>query len=703
MAFTFETNGNNSFLVYGIEPEDTLDTMTLGMITNNKIPGMASVVYTQMNADRFLKYNITAKVTVKQFFAGVVNRRRLLGVFSGITAAVSVAEEYMIDLNSFLLDTDFIYADVSTCNAEVICLPVMNVAGTTDVGMFFKNIMFTTQFDQTENCDYVAKIINYLNSAPVFVANDFGQLLEQLYAEASGPVYYQQMPSVQPQMQVQQPASAKKAFFGKKVETISPQPEQAVQQISSQQQGEKTDHAGFAGGAQGGGFAVPNQNGGNGFPGAGGASGFGQNGGGFAVPGQNGGNGFPGAGGVQASGQNGKGFAVPGQKETGGGFAIPGQKDGGGFAVPGQQNGGGFGVPGQNEAGGFGVPGQNSEGRGQAGQEAGAGQKKMSMFYLLQHYNKENAAAYKAQQEEKKNSGKADKGGKKGKSPKGGPGMPGQNGGAGFQVPGQNGGAGFQVPGQNGGVGSQAAGQNKGAGFQMPGQNKGAGFQVPGQNGGAGFQAAGQNKGAGFQMPGQNKGAGFPMPGQNGGAGLQASDQKKGAGFQVPGQNGGPGFAMPGQNNAGGIPVSGQQFGMGQPVPGNPQQMSMGDNFGDTVIMGADDFGDETMVLGAVQAAAAVKPYLLRSSNNEKILLEKAVFHIGKERSYVDYCISGNPTISRSHADIINKNGQFYIVDNNSTNHTYVNGEMIPSNTEIPLSHGAKIRLSNEEFEFKTY
>ena len=142
MAFTFETNGNNSFLVYGIEPEDTLDTMTLGMITNNKIPGMASVVYTQMNADRFLKYNITAKVTVKQFFAGVVNRRRLLGVFSGITAAVSVAEEYMIDLNSFLLDTDFIYADVSTCNAEVICLPVMNVAGTTDVGMFFKNIMF---------------------------------------------------------------------------------------------------------------------------------------------------------------------------------------------------------------------------------------------------------------------------------------------------------------------------------------------------------------------------------------------------------------------------------------------------------------------------------------------------------------------------------------------------------------------------------
>lgn len=81
MAFTFETSGNNTFLVYAIQEEDVLDTMTLGMITNNRIPGMASVLYTQMNQDCFLKYNVTAKVTVRQFFSGVVNKRRLLGSF----------------------------------------------------------------------------------------------------------------------------------------------------------------------------------------------------------------------------------------------------------------------------------------------------------------------------------------------------------------------------------------------------------------------------------------------------------------------------------------------------------------------------------------------------------------------------------------------------------------------------------------------
>ena len=102
MTFTFETNGNSTFLVYAMGQEEKLDTMTLGMITKNKIPGMASVLFTQRNAERFLKYNVTARVTVRQFFSGTVSRRRLLGIFASIAAALSAAEEYMIDPRSLL-------------------------------------------------------------------------------------------------------------------------------------------------------------------------------------------------------------------------------------------------------------------------------------------------------------------------------------------------------------------------------------------------------------------------------------------------------------------------------------------------------------------------------------------------------------------------------------------------------------------------
>ena len=125
-------------------------------------------------------------------------------------------------------------------------------------------------------------------------------------------------------------------------------------------------------------------------------------------------------------------------------------------------------------------------------------------------------------------------------------------------------------------------------------------------------------------------------------------------------------------------------------------------NFGETTVLGAGMMG-ETTVLSGMAEAMQPKPHLIRSKNNERINLDKPVFRIGKERSYVDYFVSDNTAISRSHANIINRDGEYFVVDTNSTNHTYVNGAMIQSNVEIKLEHDAKIKLANEEFEFKMY
>lgn len=95
------------------------------------------------------------------------------------------------------------------------------------------------------------------------------------------------------------------------------------------------------------------------------------------------------------------------------------------------------------------------------------------------------------------------------------------------------------------------------------------------------------------------------------------------------------------------------------------------------------------------------KPYLIRTKYNERILIDKPVFKIGKEKSYVDYFISDNTAISRSHANIIENGSNYFIIDTNSTNHTFVNGSMIQSNMETPIKPGDKIKLANEEFEFR--
>jgi pSer/pThr/pTyr-binding forkhead associated (FHA) protein len=101
-----------------------------------------------------------------------------------------------------------------------------------------------------------------------------------------------------------------------------------------------------------------------------------------------------------------------------------------------------------------------------------------------------------------------------------------------------------------------------------------------------------------------------------------------------------------------------------------------------------------------LENAQTVRAHLVRSSNYDRVDINKPVFRIGKEKSYVDYFVANNNAVSRIHADIVKRGESFYIKDNNSTNHTFVNGKMIDKNEEIEIFDGDAIMLANEGFEF---
>lgn len=496
MNFSFENQGTHTYLVYTIAEEDTIDSMSLGMLTNNRIHGLAHTLFTQMDATKFVKYDVSAKISVKQFFAGQVNKKRLIGVFKGIADAILSAEDYMIDINSILLDLDYIFADVSTCETVLICLPIISGDLTNkDLGAFFKNIMFTTQFDQTENCDHVAKIINYLNSSPVFSIVDFKNLLESI-SGTSAPV------------QVQQPV-VQKAQVQQTHIPIQQPVQQPVQQKTPVQQSVQQKQV------------------------------------------------------IQPPVNQQKVQTPPAQQPT---------------------------------------------------QQQGKPEKKISMFDLMMHYSKENAALYKQQKAAKK------------------------------------------------ATQAQPVATPVPQAKKQPAQT--TGFAIPGQ--------AVQPAKPGFAVPGQQQ----PPVQINVSPAAQQSPADS-ARMQQP-TNSQPTYV--------------------------PQQMPKGQamNFGETTVLGSGGGIGETTVLGAT-SAVQVKPHLIRTKNNEKILLDKPVFRIGKERSYVDYFIGDNAAISRSHANIISRDGEYFVLDTNSTNHTYVNGQMIQSNVETKITHATKIKLANEDFEFRLY
>jgi pSer/pThr/pTyr-binding forkhead associated (FHA) protein len=91
---------------------------------------------------------------------------------------------------------------------------------------------------------------------------------------------------------------------------------------------------------------------------------------------------------------------------------------------------------------------------------------------------------------------------------------------------------------------------------------------------------------------------------------------------------------------------------------------------------------------------------LTRESNGEKIYINKNIFRIGRDRNRVDYAISDNTAISRSHVAIVSRNGEYFVIDNNTANHTYVNESMLSANVETPIHEGDVLRLANESFRF---
>ena len=90
---------------------------------------------------------------------------------------------------------------------------------------------------------------------------------------------------------------------------------------------------------------------------------------------------------------------------------------------------------------------------------------------------------------------------------------------------------------------------------------------------------------------------------------------------------------------------------------------------------------------------------LVRKRTDDIIVISGQEFHIGKSMN-VDYTIVDNNAISRNHAVIRRSFGDYFIADENSKNHTFVNDIMLVAEQQQRLRNGDIIKMADEEFEF---
>lgn len=467
--FTYENQEASSFLVYRLEPDDQLDSVGMGMLSNNQIPHILPLLYTQIDEERYLRYAVPSRIPLESFLDGMVSKERLLNVLMGICDAVEEGQAYMLDSSMLVLDKRYIFANVSTGEVALVYLPVSGKAAALELSSFFREIMFGTQFDSQEDCSYIATIINYLNGNGHFLVTDFKKLLQTLLDQKSVQALVKE--TVAAARPISKPVSKavltpkvvsipktvpKPTTDAAKVITPTPMPKPASNSVSAPKP-----------------MPIP------------------------ATP----------AGSVTAPKPQVKVEDTKKPEKKGFPFKLPSKK--------------------------------TSEEK----------QKKTTAV----------------------------------------PSMP--------------------IPG-----GKEAK----------------------------------------------------PTP-----------------------------VAIPGK-----VPTANQGFTAAKAQPAEWGKATRPASFGETSVLNTE-IGVTTVLNTAMTVEEKTGAVLLRKKTGQRIAIDKLLFRIGTERSFVDYWVSDNSAVSHSHADIVNHEGTYYIRDNHSTNHTYVNGKMVQVDQEQILKDGDQILLGNEPFEFK--
>lgn len=124
------------------------------------------------------------------------------------------------------------------------------------------------------------------------------------------------------------------------------------------------------------------------------------------------------------------------------------------------------------------------------------------------------------------------------------------------------------------------------------------------------------------------------------------------------------------------------------PAPVAPMQPMQPDNDPKTVVIVPD---------ATVRMENA---FLLRKRDGSRIMLEKPMLRVGRNRDDIDINLPENLHIGHMHATLLRIGSGYVVIDNNSANHTYLNHTRLDSQNQYPLKDGDKLAFADEEFEY---
>ncbi|GAE88791.1 DUF6382 domain-containing protein [Acetivibrio straminisolvens] len=208
--FNYESSATGSFLVVSTDAGENVLLYQVEMLANNPNRNILPLDIRQKDSKHNFYYNITSKLALSQYLRrNKLKRDDFINIFKDILKTILSSKDYLLSDRSYILNEDYIYIVPNTMEVSLAYLPLnIDINVNDQLKNFTMNfIMFSANIDETNNDNFLQRILNLLKS-DTFSILEFSKLLNDLKLETDIPKPEVQKPVIQEHNVPVQPAPA---------------------------------------------------------------------------------------------------------------------------------------------------------------------------------------------------------------------------------------------------------------------------------------------------------------------------------------------------------------------------------------------------------------------------------------------------------------------------------------------------------------
>ena len=175
--FSFENQALGAFMTYRLDGEETLDSLAMGMLSNNQIPGILPVSCIRTDSGQVVRFRISSLTALAGGWSGAITRQKLLTFLTSFCRAALECRDYLLDPERIVLGWDRVFLDPLTGEARVAYLPVLGAqVQQPTAGAFLRDLLQHTTFAPNEDSSHIPILLNAVNQTNFSLEELYGQL-----------------------------------------------------------------------------------------------------------------------------------------------------------------------------------------------------------------------------------------------------------------------------------------------------------------------------------------------------------------------------------------------------------------------------------------------------------------------------------------------------------------------------------------------